>query len=295
MSSGNCLELIKNTPRLSAADLVKWIGDNMQTERYAAQNAAIGLAIAREHIFCGDHNSFLGFAENNFGIGSSNAHRRARAGKAYIALSTIVELERDDWPRSISQADILCDLDADQIRTLWLSLKEQGELPYITAEKLKCFVAEYKTPIGVETNELPQVEHAEKHQERPLEKRPDRPLQGYGVLNIGNVESEHDGVVIWGDEEADEEAEQVVEAEYKETGSYYDKTMPPFGIDRENRLKMLAAGLKFVRLIVGDGELELHIEEWSEGGGGWQILLPSSGGVERFFERLIKQDKVCQC
>ena len=68
---------------------------------------------------------------------------------------------------------------------------------------------------------------------------------------------------------------------------------PPFGIDRDNRLKMAEVGVRFYRLDHNDeGPC---IMEWDEESRAWQQLLPMQKGIIAIWEDLIKKPGVCQC
>jgi hypothetical protein len=244
----------------------------------------------KNNVFKNDRSLFLTHCENVYGYKSKYAYRLAQAGAVYTVLSTIVEKEQ--WPKSISQAVALSKLGEIELVELWKSLCESGEQKSMNCSKLKCYVQEV-----IDRNNAAKMiaEPAEPQvRSKPNTKLSENVEEVCGSDEVEErTEVDAQSVVETSGIQDDEGLDEEKPYHSRDYGYGTPDDFPPFGIDRENRLVMAAVGVKFYRLDHRDeGPC---IMEWDEECRAWQQLLPVQKGIIAIWEKLIKKPGVCQC
>ncbi|MCI5212295.1 MAG: hypothetical protein D3910_26715, partial [Candidatus Electrothrix sp. ATG2] len=254
------------------------------------QVLACALYTLKEYVFAGDRSLFVAHCESVYKYKAAYAYRLAQAGRVYISLSQSTIVEKELWPKSISQAVALSKIGDEQLVELWQSLCEAGEQKTMNCDKLNCYVQDV-----IDKN------NAAKMIEEPPELQQTRVPDA--VDEVAGTETDTPSVVETSVQPEDKEryepqlCEESLEVEEpyhsRDYGYGTPNDFPPFGIDRENRMVMAAVGVKFFRLVhEKDGPC---IMEWDEECCGWQQLLPVQNGTLAIWEDLIKKPGVCQC
>ena len=274
MASGDrFFEIIAGGSRVTMEQVDALVSEVQDGQLRLDQVLACALYTLRENVFAGDRSLFVAHCESAYRYKSAYAYRLAQAGRVYISLSKSTIVEKDLWPKSISQAVALSKLGDEQLVELWQSLCEAGEQETMNCDKLNCYVQEV-----IDKN------NAAKMIEEPPELQQTRVPNA--VDEVAATETDTPSVV-----------EMSVQPEEPYHGCDYGygtpNDFPPLGIDRENRLKMAEVGVKFFRLAhENDGPC---IMEWDEECCGWQQLIPMQSRVLSIWEELIGKPGVCQC
>lgn len=249
----NALELVLKREDLSVEQIKEGLAAAQNHRVYGKQMFAVYAFWLQQK--SEDEEEYLGFMLAEHEHERASAYRYAQAGKVLLNLSTVVDRKR--LPRSIDQAIKLDRLSVEDQRTLWLRLIGMYDQRELRADLVKAHVEDQL--VMNQCGTVQKIEHP-------------------AVQKVEPVEAE----LVEEDEPADddpdfdepEEAEEPLPAPAQaKVSADHQLRFPPLGCERRNRLKLLAAGLKLMRLIeTARGPVIYQWHELETTDGAWQEL-----------------------
>lgn len=278
---GNALELVQKGKMPTWPQAKEFLAERWQGKVKHTQEFAVAVWVAQQ-VCREESRDFPAYMLDVYDYDRAAAYRYAQAGGVLLNLSTAVDKE---WlPQAIIQAAMLASLPKEQQIAVWDSLLDKYEPKKITQQIVADHVAMLKgipaPPADVQETESPVVQETEPAEAELVE----------------DDEPEDDGPEFDEMEEAEESAPPALPVRPTHNAVSNQFNFPPLGCELRILLKLLAVGLKLVRIFeTSRGSV---IYQWTGGNvaGGWQeIHAGSARQVEAYWEKLLQSKDVIDC